>query len=251
LAAAAEKHLPQRTHQLFRWCDLCLNSYTALALGREDPPLVSAATQLALLHNVLIAPGRKEQPLVREHHAPEPSPGSEFGGQIPSLRPGRVSWSEEPDPPTAALVGSLGGQAGSVGGRHAMGALREWPAGQVVPPASLPPRNDLPRRSSRQPLVLRPDRPSRCAREGRTFARLAPAGFRLHKKRNFRCFPVDKTHTRIPRLLLRLRVLRAALFASYGGHFQSMRRTSGYFQSIFDAPNSLKNRIGFHNRNLP
>jgi len=34
LAAAAEKHLPQRTHQLFRRCDLCLNSYTAWCLGQ-------------------------------------------------------------------------------------------------------------------------------------------------------------------------------------------------------------------------
>src|SRR5208337_2835173 len=182
-----------------------------IALGREGQPLASAATQLALRHNAVITLGR-----------------------------------EEPDPPPAALVGSPGGEAGSVGSRHAMEASREWSAGKLVPLASLPPRNDLPHRSSRQPLVLRPDRPSRCARQGRRSARLAPAEFALHKKRKFRCFPVDKPHTRNP-WLKNLRSLRAisAIAVQYAEklHVVSAFRVIGVFRG---SRNCIGDDLGRH-----
>jgi hypothetical protein len=115
----------------------------------------------------------EQQRFDHEPCAPERLPGSECGHQEAHLWPRQGSWSKEPDPPTAALVGSPGGEANSPASRHAKRSLREWSAGKLAPPTSLPPRQDIPHQGSRQPLVLRPDGPSRCAHQGRGVANRA------------------------------------------------------------------------------
>lgn len=107
--------------------------------------------------------------------APERLPGSQFGGQKAHLWPRPGFRSNEPDPPPAAPVGRAGGEANPPDSGHAKRALREWSACTFAHPTSLRPGHDSRHQSSRQPIVLRPDRPLRCARQGRSLANRAPA----------------------------------------------------------------------------